>query len=238
MKSGMKRFYREVTLGSGTAGFEILLDGRPVRTPAKAPMTLPSQRLAEAVMAEWQAQDKDINPETMPMTRICCTALDQVSANRAQTVADLAVYGRHDLLCYRCEEPADLAQEQQQLWQPLLDWAALTLDARLQSTNSLCAIEQPPESLAALERWIGRYDDLALAALGQAVTASGSLVIGLALAFGRLDANAAFAASQLDEIYQIRRWGADSELSKRHAGIRAELDSAEAFFRLTGDGHL
>lgn len=234
MKKGMKRFYRSVDLAEGVEGFQVRLDGRPIRTPAKALVLLPFRALAESLVSEWKAQSDRIDPETMSMTRICCTALDQVRPNRERILSDLVGYGGHDLLCYRCNEPPDLAAAQQRLWQPLLDWAALNLDARLNVTTSLVSVSQPEDTLAALARAIGTYDDFALAALGQAVTASGSLVVGLALAHRRLDAAGAFEVSQLEESYQIQRWGEDAELTRRRAGILQDLQSAEAFFRLAG----
>lgn len=235
MKKGMKRFYCSVDLAEGAGGFEVRLDGRPIRTPAKSLVTLPFRALAAELVSEWDAQGDSIDPETMPMTRICCTALDQVRPNRERILSDLAGYGRHDLLCYRCSEPPDLVAEQRRHWQPLLDWAALAIDARLNVTSGLSSIAQPEDSLAALANAIGAYDDFGLAALGQAVTASGSLVVGLALAQGRLDSASAFEASQLEESYQIRRWGEDAELTRRRAGISADLRGAEAFFRLARD---
>ena len=227
-----KRFYREATVRPVEGGFTVALDDRPVRTPAGAPLQLPKTALAEAVAAEWAGQGEKIEPATMALMSLACTAIDLVAPNREAVVAEVAGYGAMDALCYRAEEPARLVEREQQVWQPLLDWAAGSLDAPLRTTTGLVAAQQPRQSLAALEAAVARHDDLELAALATAVKAAGSLLVGLALSTGRLDAVAAFEAAELHETHQIETWGEDPEATRRRGNVRADLDAAERFLRL------
>lgn len=237
-----KRFYAQASWvaappgedGPAGAGFRVLLDGKAVKTPAKAEMTLPNQALAEAIAAEWQAQGEEVESRSLVLTGLVWTAIDRVGPGRDGIVDELATYGAHDLVCYRAETPADLAARQQACWQPLLDWAALSLDAPLAVTTGVVSIEQPPEALAALRKTLAARDDFELTALSAAATAAGSLVIALALAAGRIDAAAAFEAAQLDESYQIERWGEDPEAVRRRAAIKADLAATAQFLALLG----
>ena len=220
--------------GRGGAGFRVLLDGKAVKTPAKAEMALPNQALAEAIAAEWQAQGEEVESRSLVLTGLVWTAIDRVGPGREGVVDELAGYGAHDLVCYHAETPADLAARQRAQWQPLLDWATRALDAPLAVTTGVVSIEQPPEALSALRRAVAARDAFELAALGAAAAAAGSLVIGLALAAGRIDAAAAFDAAQLDESYQIERWGEDPEAARRRAAIKADLAAAARFLALLG----
>ena len=216
----------------GGDGFRVVLDGRPIVTPAKAGMVLPSLTLAEAVAAEWQAQGAEVEVRSLALTGLVWTAIDRVGSGRARVVEEVAAYAAHDLVCYRAEAPAELAARQQAVWQPLLDWAALSFDAPLAVTAGVVPIAQPPEALAALRQAVAGKSDLELTALSAAVTAAGSLVIGLALGAGRIDAAAAFEAAQLDESYQIERWGEDPEAARRRAAIKADLEAAARLMAL------
>ncbi len=216
----------------GRDGFRVVLDGRPIKTPAKADMVLPSLTLAEALAAEWQAQGAEVEVRSLALTGLVWTAIDRVGPGRARVVEEVAAYAAHDLVCYRAEAPAALAARQQAVWQPLLDWAALSFDARLAVTAGVVPIAQPTEALAALRAAVAAKNDLELTALGAAVTAAGSLVIALALGAGRIDAAAAFEAAQLDESYQIERWGEDPEAARRREAIRADLEAAARLMAL------
>ena len=222
----LKRVYEQAGTAEVTEGFEVRLDGRTVRTPGRAALVLPSAALAEAIAAEWQAQEDVVRPDTMPLMSLACTAIDRVGAQRAEIVTEILRFAETDLLCHRAEKPPELVRRQTETWQPLLDWAAQELDAPLQSTSSILAVAQPPESLAALRRAVEGLDDLTLAALSLAVAAAGSLVIGLALLRGRLDPEGAFAAAELDASYQIELWGEDPEATRRRAVCRADLEAA------------
>ncbi len=235
-----KRFYAQASwaavppgaAGRAGADFRVLLDGHAVKTPAQAEMALPTQALAEAIAAEWQAQGEEVESRSLVLTGLAWTAIDRVGAGRERVVDELAGYGAHDLVCYHAETPADLAARQRERWQPLLDWAARSLDAPLAVATGVVSIEQPPEALAALRRAVAAWDDFELTALGAAATAAGSLVIALALMVGKIDAAAAFDAAQLDESYQIERWGEDPEAARRRAAIKADLAAAARFLAL------
>lgn len=228
----IKRFYKAATAGPVAEGFAILLDGRAVRTPAKAPLVVPSQALAEAIAAEWQAQDETVQVAGMALNNLTCTAIDIVAPQRRKIVDDLAGYGGHDLLCYWADGEEELLRRQQQAWQPLLDWAAESLSAPLRKTCGVISQDQPPESLEALQRAVEAHDALELTGLSAAVQASGSLVVGLALSLGRLGGAEAHRVAQLDEDYQAERWGEDAEAAARREALRLEMLTAERFLAL------
>ena len=228
---GLKRFYKAVTVDPAGEAYTVCLDGRPVKTPGRAVMALPTPALAKVVAGEWAAQAKQIDLATMPLTILAWAAIDRVGPNRAQAIEDAAVYGGHDLVCYRAEAPEDLAARQRAAWQPLLDWAARDLDAPLVTTAGIVSVAQPEAALAALRHAVAAKNDFELVALGAAVKATGSLVIGLALCAGRIDVATAHAAAHIDETYQMERWGEDVDTARRHAGVRVDL---EAVSRLVG----
>lgn len=230
-----KRFYKEVGVAPVEGGYAIRLDGREVRTPGKAALVLPRAGLAEAVAAEWRAQGERIEPATMPLTCLACTASDQVASGRDAVVAELLAYAECDLLCYRAEHPEPLVARQAAAWQPLLDWAARDLDAPLRVTCDVRHQQQPDHALAALRRAVEAFDDLSLAALDCATRAAGSLVVALALHRGRLDPEAAFETAELDATYQIELWGEDPEATRRRAAVMADLAAARRLLDLMSD---
>lgn len=232
MTGGPKRFYRAVSVVRREGGFEIALDGRPVRTPGKRPFAVPSEGLAAAIAAEWDAQGERLDAETMPLLYLAYRAIDIVGAERIRIVEDIGGFAGSDLLCYRDEGSSDLARRQHALWQPLLDWAAARFDAPLASTRGVVFVEQAPAVLAIYRDAVGRYDDYALAGLAQATQALGSLVLGLALAEGRIDAEEATALSELDEIHQMERWGEDAEALCRRQGLARDVATAARFMAL------
>ncbi|HUZ72126.1 MAG TPA: ATP12 family protein [Stellaceae bacterium] len=228
----MKRFYREAMVAASERGFTVTLDGKPVRTPAKALLTVPSRALAAAMAAEWQGQCDELRPDALPLTRLASTALDLVAPRRAEIVAAIAKYAGTDLVCYRAEHPPELVERQQRAWQPLLDWAAQRYGAPLAVTAGVVPRAQPEASLAALAAAVEAQDAMALAALHLATAACGSLVIALALVEARIDAAAAFALSQLDESFEIERWGEDTEQTRRRAALRDDIALAAHFHTL------
>lgn len=231
----MKRFYKEAAAGEAAAGagrYAILLDGRPVKTPAQKPLEVESRALAEAIAAEWQAQGEKVEPQTMPLMALTCSALDLIPQRRDVEIGELAAYGETELLCYRSASPRELAERQALTWQPLLDWAERHLDAPLRSIETITHQPQDANSLAALRRAIEAHGDLQLASLSLAVRSSGSLVIGLALSHGAVTPTEAFEAAELDASYQIELWGEDAEAAKRRAAVRQDLETADRLFRL------
>ncbi|MSP87306.1 MAG: ATPase [Alphaproteobacteria bacterium] len=239
MNAGLRRVYSAVTLIPAAecfpeiaAGFALALDDKPVRTPAKSPLVLPTEALVAAIAAEWVAQGDRIRPYTMPMMSLACTAIDRAAPNRERMVEDIVAYGGTDLVCYRADGPADLVQRQIKVWQPLVDWVALVHDAPLTVTAGIVPLGQPATALRALTAAVAGFDDFGLAGLSLATSTAGSLVIALALASGRLDGGAAFDAAQLDENYQIAKWGEDAEAAERRREIRADLAAVERFWVL------
>lgn len=227
----MKRFFKIAAVGETTGGYTVLLDGKPMRTPAKAPLAVRSKKLAEAIAAEWQAQSETIKPTVLPLTRLAGTAIDLVAQRRETIVGEIAKYAATDLVCYRAETLSELATRQHRAWQPHLDWAG-TRYAPLTATVGISPVTQAPESLAAYHRAVAAYDDMTLTALHLATTTLGSLVLALALIEGRIAADEAFAAAELDQSFQIERWGEDTEAMARRAAVRDDIGIAARFAAL------
>lgn len=235
VKPGAKRFYTSVDVREEPDGFAILLDGRPIKTPAGSPLRAPARALAEAIAAEWRGQGETLAPYTMPLTKSLNTALDRIAANRAAIVDDLAKYVASDLLCYRADTPQELVRRQIQMWDPWLDWAAERFGARLTATTGVNPIAQPAEALARLKEAVVAHDNHHLVALHAGVTITGSAVLGLAFAARALTAAEAFAAAQVDETYQAELWGSDAEAEKARANRFADLKAAEAYLKLLAE---
>ena len=228
----MKRFYKKAGTVPAARGHGVTLDGRPVKTPGKRDLIVPSEALAMAVAAEWDAQQEEIQPAAMPLTRLAGTTIDRAPAQREAIVRRVADYAATDLVCYRAAHPPALAACQEAVWQPLIDWAAERYAAPLVITAGVIPAGQLAASLDAFAAAVAEYDDFALTALHAATAACGSLVTALALLEGRLDAAAAFAASQLDESFQIEAWGEDSEQAERRAALAADIEAAAQFVAL------
>jgi chaperone required for assembly of F1-ATPase len=225
----MKRFYKQVRV---TVERGIELDARPVRTPAKALLTLPTQALAEAVAEEWRAQGEEINPFAMPLTGLANAAIDRVSADPDAFAAGLALYGESELLCYRAEDPFALVARQNQDWNPLLGWAQDRYGVVFTLIRGIMHQPQPAQTLARLRRAVAEFDSFQLAALSPLVTISGSLVIPLALAQAKIDAEDAFATAHLDELWQAEQWGEDDFALEARAVHRTDFLAAARFFTL------
>ena len=228
----MKRFYQKAEAVPAAGGYGVVLDGRLVKTPGKRDLIVPSFALAAAVAAEWDAQQGEIRPATLPLTRLAGTTIDRSAEQREAIVRQVAHYAGTDLLCYRATRPPALAARQQAVWQPLLDWAVERYSAPLAVTAGVVPATQPVASLEAFAAAVAGHDDFSLTALHAATAACGSLVIALALLEGHLDAAVAFAASQLDESFQIEAWGEDMEQTERRAGLAAEIAAAAEFMSL------
>ena len=228
----MKRFYQQTGIVPAAGGYGVALDGKPIKTPAKQPLVVPSAALAGAIAAEWEAQQGEIRPAQMPLTRLASTAIDRVAPQREAIVQQIADYAGTDLVCYRAVHPPELAIRQHAVWQPLADWAALRYDAPLEIVAGVIPKPQPQASLRAFAAAVAEQNDFALAALHLATGACGSLVIALALIEGRLDAAEAFATSQLDESFQIEAWGEDPEQAQRRAALAEDIAAAARFLAL------
>lgn len=226
------RFYKQVEAVNSGEGFAIHLDGKPVKTPGKTPLILPTPALANAIADEWAMQGEKIALETMPLTRLANTAIDGVAKHSADVAAAILKFAQHDLLCYRAETPAALGARQRTLWDPQLLWLAARYDAKLNVTTGIQAIAQTEAALAALARALDGYDDFSLAALHVMAGITASLVLALALAQGRIDAGTAFMLSRVDEEFQAEKWGRDAQAAARAALLRRELEEAAAFLTL------
>jgi chaperone required for assembly of F1-ATPase len=221
----VKRFYKAATAGEADGGFAVRLDGRIARTPAKAPLIVPTQGFAEAVAAEWAAQGEILTPATMPLTRLAHSALDGVALKLDETIAEIAAYADSDLVCYRASEPEALALRQAAAFDPVLDFAERAFGARFTLTGEIVHVPQPAASLAAVRAAIPR-EPFAVTALHALTTLSGSALIALMVAHEATNAAAAWAAAHIDEDFQIERWGADDEAMARREARRRDFDAA------------
>jgi chaperone required for assembly of F1-ATPase len=228
----MKRVYARVETRPADSGWGIALDGRSMRTPGKNALILPSEALAAAIAVEWDAQREEIRPARMPLTRLAATAIDRTPAQRDLIVAETANYADTDLMCYRADHPPTLAARQHAVWQQLIDWAAQRYGAALVVTSGVVPARQSPATLTVFAAIIAAQDDFRLTALHTLTATCGSLVIALALLDGRLDAASAFAASQLDETFQIEAWGEDAEAATRRQAIATDIEAAARFLAL------
>jgi chaperone required for assembly of F1-ATPase len=229
-----KRFWKSATVAAVDGGWTVQLDGRAVKTPAKALLVVPTEGLAQAIAAEWDAQDKEVRPETMPFTRTANSALDKVAVQYAEVAAMLSAYGGSDLLCYRATGPAALIARQAAAWDPLLDWAAGTLDLPLKATAGVMHIEQSPQALARADALVAALGPFRLAAFHDLVALTGSLVLALAVIHDRLDPETAWTLSRVDEDWQIEEWGEDEEAAELAAVKRADFLQAARFYGLCG----
>ena len=202
----MKRFYKEVTV---TDECGLLLDGRPVRTPARALLILPNARLASQVAAEWANQGDEILPQTMPLTGFANAAIDRVAPEHGAFAAGMAAYGETELLCYRAESPPDLIARQAERWDPLLDWARSRYDVDFTLVEGVMHRPQPMATVLRLGAAVAAASADQLAALSPLVTISGSLVISLALMEEAVLPGDAFDLAHLDELWQAELWGED-----------------------------
>ncbi len=227
-----RRFYREAAFAGWAGGFALTLDGRKALTPGKAAITVPTARLAEALAAEWNAQGETIDPATMPLTRIVNAAIDGVAARAEAVRAEIVAYAGSDLLCYRAAGPAALAARQEAEWGPLIAWAKAELGARLAIGEGIAHVAQPPAGLANIATALEPFVPLQLAAVHVVTTLTGSAILALALARGRLDAAAAWQHAHIDEDWQIGEWGEDAEAAAR--GRARWRDMAAAAFILEG----
>ena len=228
----MKRFYQKAEPAKRAGGYAITLDGTPIKTPGKRDLLVPTEALAAAIAEEWNAQETEVRAATMPLTRLAATAVDRVATQRDAIIRQTANYAATDLVCYRATHPPALAARQQAVWQPLIDWAVLRYDAPLAVTTGVIPTKQSATSIRAFAAAVAEQDDFALTAIHVATAACGSLVIGLALIEGHLDAEGAFAVSQLDESFQIEAWGEDAEQAQRRRALAADIQAVARFISL------
>lgn len=219
--SQLKRFYKEATILPRDGGFVLMLDGREARTPARAPLSLPTLAAAELLAAEWNRQGDIIEPSTMPATRLVNSVIDGVAHSMEAVTAEMVRYAGTDLLCYRAEEPADLVARQAEAWDPVLAWAREAWQARLSLGEGVMHVAQPPQAIEALGRAVavgvgeGAGAPFRLGALHLMTTLTGSALLGLAVLHGHSATADAWAKAHVDEDFQIARWGEDAEAAVR-----------------------
>ncbi len=221
-----KRFYKAATAAPLADGYALLLDGRVVKTPARRSMAVAERPVAEALAAEWQAQGERIDPATMPLTRIVNATIDHVAGAMPAVRAEIVKYAGTDLICYRAEAPQSLADTQAAAWDPLVAWARLELGAPLIVTAGIIHVPQPDIALTAVARALEGYEPLQLAAVSTVTALTGSAIIALALARGRLTAQEAWDAALTDEEWQMRLWGRDEAAVLARAFRWREMEAA------------
>lgn len=222
-----KRFYKDaVATASDAGGFVVALDGKPLRTPSRKALSVPQQALAEAIAAEWQAQQEVIDPAKMPLTRMVNTAIDGVAAAQDEVFEEILRFAGSDLICYRADAPDVLVARESELWDPYLDWAA-SMGARLVLSEGIVHVEQPPEAIRAIAALLRRYaTPLQLTALHTVTSLTGSLILALALAEGQGEPQAIWEAAHVDEDHNISQWGEDHEAAERRAKRLVDFEAA------------
>ena len=232
----MKRFWTDVTLAEQDGRFRVLLDGRPMRLPGGPLLFIESPRLAEAIATEWRdvtaSPDGTLRLEDIPLTRIAGTVQERIAPDPGPAATGLCEFAISDLLCYRAQSPAALVELEHERWQPWLDWAEQHLGARLAVTAGMMPIDQPVSSIEALEKAVWNLSPAELGGLGIVVPVTGSLVLGLALSRGAIDAATVASLTLLDERFQAEQWGEDREARHRWANVTRDIDDAARFMDL------
>jgi chaperone required for assembly of F1-ATPase len=232
----MRRFYSTAAWQTAENGYAIALDDRPVMTPDRARLIVPTQAMAEALVAEWQAQGAKIDPASMPMTGFANAAIDKVASARQDFIATIAAYGESDLLCYRAEGPAPLVARQAESWDPLLDWASSRYDIAFVQVSGIIHRPQPDATLSRLRDMVGARSAFELAAMAKLVSLSGSLVLTLALVERQGSAADLWARSCVDEIWQAELWGEDEYAQRNRSDREHDFLEAAGFLALAQDG--
>ena len=222
----MKRFWTQVAIDADRV---VTLDGRPVRTPGRAPLALPTDAVAAAVAEEWRAVTDTIDPRAMPLTGLANAAIDRIAPDPAVFAAGLAAYGETDLLYYRAQSPDALIARQEAAWDPWLDWARTRYDVHFATTAGIMHQAQPPATLARLGEAVAALDPFHLAGLSPVVTITGSLILALALVERAGDPDTLWTAANIDEDFQAELWGEDALAAQALANKRRDYDAAVAF---------
>ena len=228
----MKRFWKDAAVVEIGDRWGIELDGRPVRTPLREPLVVPTRALADAIAEEWNGVEESIDPRVMPLTGLANAAIDRVSPGRAAFVANLAKYAEADLACYRADTPQGLVERQAGEWDALLGWARRRYDVDFAVTTGITHVEQPAATVERLAHAVAMLDDFRIAGLSPMVTAGGSLVAALAVAEGAWEPEKAWSAVTVDDEWQRERWGSDAEAEAALEGRRADFVAGARFLRL------
>ena len=226
-----KRFYKTVRVHHGEQSHQILLDGRPVKTPKRNTLEVPSPRLAQALQLEWEEQECHIDPASMPLTRLVNAALDGIAGHEAEVIESIAQYLESDAVCYRAKDPQALVLLQQKAWDPILLWASRDLGLDLKPTQGVMPVAQPGKTLNKAVEHLSSFGALELAAIHVMTTLTGSLLICLSLVRGFLTHDEAWTGAHIDEDFQVRQWGEDHEAMVRRTLRRQEFDAAHRLLR-------
>ncbi len=228
----MKRFWKKAAAVRQSDGWAIRLDGKPLRTPARRPLLVPTQALANAIAAEWNDAGESIDPRSMPLTGLANAAIDRVAPDPEEFAAALAKYGESDLACYRADTPRALVDRQEKSWDELLGWARRRFDVDFCTTSGIVHVAQPEATVQRLSHAVASLDPYRLAALSPLVTIGGSLVAALSVVEGRLTADQAWSAVTIDEQWQAEQWGADAEAEAALEARRSDFFAAARFLAL------
>ena len=228
----MKRFWKAVSVGPDEGGWSVSLDDRPVRTPARAALTVPTEALAQAIADEWRSVEDVIDPRAMPLTGLANAAIDRVASDRQAFAGGLARYAEADLACYRSDWPPELIERQGSAWDSLLAWARRRYDVDFVVTAGIVHLAQPPATISRLSHAIAALDPFRLAGLSPLVTVGSSVITALAVVEKAISADAAWAAVTVDECWQLDQWGADAEAELVLENRRSDFLSGARFLDL------
>ncbi|WP_294296518.1 ATP12 family protein [uncultured Sphingomonas sp.] len=228
----MKRFWTDVAVVPEGDRYGVALDGKPIRTPDRAALAVPTTALAEAIADEWRGVEGDIDPRAMPLTGLANAAIDKIAPNASGFAEGLAKYGESDLLYYRAAEPEPLVERQRAAWDPALDWARTRYDVHFETATGVMHRAQPAATIERLRSGITAREAFTLAGLHPVVTVTGSLVLALALVEGAMDADAVWHAARIDEDWQEEMWGKDELAEQATAAHRADFDAGARFLAL------
>jgi len=228
----VKRFWKDVAVAPEEGGWTVKLDGKPLRTPARAAQVVPSERLAEAIAEEWRAIEGEVNPRAMPLTGLANAAIDRVAPERRAFAGGLARYAEADLACYRSDWPPELVTRQTAKWDELLAWARRRYDVDFSTTSGILHVPQPQATIERLDHAVAALDPFRLAGLSPLVTLGGSLIAGLAVLEKAITAEAAWDAVSVDERWQLEQWGAEAEAETALENRRRDFMSAARFLEL------
>lgn len=231
----MKRFYKTVSVAGTPGGQQLLLDGRPVKTPARASLVLPNPLLGQAVAEEWEGQGEEIVITSMPMTGFANAAIDRVAPDPDRFIGDIVAYGETDTLCYRADPGDPLAERQQKVWEPILTWAEQRYDISLVRVAGIIHQPQSQHSLSRLQSVVSSFNPFGLAGLSTLTSISGSLVAALALLENAYDSGMIWDAVCLEELWQIELWGADADAEATRQLRRVAFDDAHRFCSMAQD---
>jgi chaperone required for assembly of F1-ATPase len=230
----VKRFWKEVSVAPDGEGWGVRLDGRPLRTPTRAPLILPNEALAQAIAGEWEGTGEQVDPRAMPLTGLANAAIDRVAPDKQAFADGLARYAEADLACYRADNPTELVERQAESWDALLSWGRRRFDVDFATTTGVTHVEQPQATVERLAHEVAALDPFQLAGLSPLVTIGGSLVAALAVLEKVVAPEAAWDAVSLDDRWQLERWGSDSEAEAALDNRRRDFLAAARFLDLLG----